>query len=65
MAKLLMTGFDVCPSPGSHANTLPYLLNIQNDLLASLDTRALLRNLKGFRISYFQIDCRHYLHRMD
>ena len=45
-----MARFDVYPNPGNHANTTPYLLEIQSDLLADLETRVVvpLRSLKKF-----------------
>jgi toxin CcdB len=45
-----MARFDVYPNPGTHADTTPYLLDVQNDLLADLDTRVVvpLRSLKKF-----------------
>ena len=45
-----MARFDVYANPGSHAATTPYLLDVQSDLLSSLDTKLVipLRNLKHF-----------------
>ena len=45
-----MARFEVYPNPGSHANTTPYLLDIQNDLLDGLDSRMVipLRSLAHF-----------------
>jgi toxin CcdB len=45
-----MARFDVYPNPGAHADTTPYLLDVQADLLADLDTRVVvpLRSLKKF-----------------
>lgn len=39
MANFLMARFDVYPNPGSHADTTPYLLDVQCDLLSGLDSR--------------------------
>lgn len=45
-----MARFDVYPNPGSHANTTPYLLDVQSALLDGLDTRMVipLRSLAHF-----------------
>ena len=45
-----MARFDVYDNPGSHANTTPYLLDVQSDLLDGLDTRMVipLRRLNAF-----------------
>lgn len=45
-----MARFDVYPNPGSHANTSPYLLDVQSDLLDGLDSRMVvpLRSLEHF-----------------
>ena len=45
-----MARFEVYPNPGSHANTTPYLLDVQSDLLDSLDSRMVipLRGLDHF-----------------
>ena len=45
-----MARFDVYANPGSHAGTTPYLLDVQSDLLNSLDTKMVipLRSLKHF-----------------
>ena len=45
-----MASFDVYANPGSHAGTTPYLLDVQSDLLNSLDTKMVipLRSLKHF-----------------
>lgn len=45
-----MARFDVYPNPGSHANTTPYLLDVQSDLLDGLDSRIVvpLRSLEHF-----------------
>jgi len=45
-----MARFDVYANPGSHANTTPYLLDVQSDLLDGLDSRMVipLRSLKHF-----------------
>lgn len=45
-----MARFDVFANPGSHANTTPYLLDVQSDLLDGLDSRMVipLRSLKHF-----------------
>jgi toxin CcdB len=45
-----MARFDVYANPGSHAATTPYLLDVQSDLLNSLDTKMVipLRSLKHF-----------------
>ena len=50
MAKFLMARFDVYANPGSHANTTPYLLDVQCDLLDSLNSWMVipLRSLKHF-----------------
>lgn len=45
-----MARFDVYANPDSHASTTPYLLDVQNDLLAGLDSRMVipLRHLAQF-----------------
>ena len=45
-----MARFDVYANPGAHADKTPYLLDVQADLLADLDTRVVvpLRSLKKF-----------------
>lgn len=45
-----MARFDVYPNPGAHANTTPYLLDVQTDLLSGLDSRMVipLRSLAHF-----------------
>jgi toxin CcdB len=45
-----MARFDVYPNPGAHASTTPYLLDVQSDLLDSLDSRMVipLRSLDHF-----------------
>ena len=45
-----MARFDVYPNPGDYRKTTPYLLDVQSDLLADLDTRVVLplRRLKNF-----------------
>jgi toxin CcdB len=45
-----MARFDVYPNPGAHANTTPYLLDVQSDLLNALDSRVVipLRSLEDF-----------------
>lgn len=45
-----MARFDVYINPSSHANTTPYLLDVQSDLLDGLDSRLVipLRSLKYF-----------------
>ncbi len=45
-----MARIDVYAKPGSHAGTTPYLLDVQSDLLNSLDTKMVipLRSLKHF-----------------
>jgi toxin CcdB len=45
-----MPRFDVYPNPGVHANTTPYLLDVQSDLLSGLDSRMVipLRSLAHF-----------------
>jgi toxin CcdB len=50
MEDLLMARFEVFPNPGSHANTTPYLLDVQSDLLDGLDSRMVipLRSLDHF-----------------
>lgn len=43
MAGLLaMARFDVYPNKGSHAETTPYLLDVQSDLLQGLETRVVI-----------------------
>jgi toxin CcdB len=37
-----MARFDVYPNPGAHASTTPYLLDVQSDLLDSLDSRVVI-----------------------
>lgn len=50
MESFLMPRFDVFPNPGVHANTTPYLLDVQCDLLDGLDSRMVipLRSLAHF-----------------
>ncbi len=45
-----MARFDVYVNTGSHASTTPYLLDVQSDLLAGLDSRMVvpLRHLAQF-----------------
>ena len=45
-----MARFDVYANPGRHADTTPYLLDVQSDLLDGLDSRVVipLRSLKHF-----------------
>ena len=45
-----MARFDVYPNPGAHADTTPYLLDVQSDLLDGLDSRMVipLRSLAHF-----------------
>lgn len=45
-----MACFDVFPNTGSHANTTPYLLDVQSELLDGLDSRMVvpLRSLEHF-----------------
>jgi len=45
-----MARFDVYPNPGSHANTTPYLLDVQSNLLDGLESRMVvpLRSLAHF-----------------
>jgi toxin CcdB len=45
-----MARFDVYPNPGAHANSTPYLLDVQCDLLDGLDSRMVipLRSLEHF-----------------
>ncbi len=45
-----MARFDVYANPGSHANTTPYLLDVQSDLLDGLGSRIVipLRNLEHY-----------------
>lgn len=45
-----MARFDVYPNPGKHANTTPYLLDVQSELLDGLDSRVVipLRSLQHF-----------------
>ena len=45
-----MARFDVYANPGSHADTTPYLLGVQSDLLDGLESRMVipLRCLKHF-----------------
>jgi toxin CcdB len=50
MENFLMARFDVYPNPGAHADTTPYLLDVQSDLLSDLDSRVVipLRRLGHF-----------------
>ena len=45
-----MARFDVYANPGPHANTTPYLLDVQSNLLDGLDSRMVipLRRLADF-----------------
>lgn len=45
-----MPQFDVYRNPGAHANTTPYLLDVQNDLFDGLDSRMVipLRSVEHF-----------------
>lgn len=45
-----MARFDVFANPGKHANTTPYLLDVQSELLDGLDSRVVipLRSLQHF-----------------
>ncbi len=45
-----MARFDVYANPGSHADTTPYLLDVQSDLLDGLDSRMVipLRSIERF-----------------
>ena len=45
-----MARFDVYPNPGSHANSTPYLLDVQSNLLDGLESRMVvpLRSLAQF-----------------
>ena len=45
-----MARFDVYPNPGAHADTTPYLLDVQSDLLDGLKSRMVipLRSLEHF-----------------
>lgn len=45
-----MARFDAYSNPGAHANTTPYLLDVQSDLLDGLDSRIVipLRSLEHF-----------------
>jgi toxin CcdB len=45
-----MAQFDVYPNPGAHADTTPYLLDVQSELLDGLDSRMVipLRSLAHF-----------------
>lgn len=45
-----MARFDVYPNPGAYANTTPYLLDVQSELLDGLDSRMVIpmRNLMDF-----------------
>lgn len=45
-----MAQFEVFPNPAAHADTTPYLLDVQNDLLDGLDSRMVipLRSLEHF-----------------
>ena len=47
-----MARFDVYPNPGRHADTTPYLLDVQSDLLDALDSRMVipLRRLAHFPV---------------
>jgi toxin CcdB len=50
MESFLMARFDVYPNPSVHADTTPYLLDVQSDLLSDLDSRVVipLRSLGHF-----------------
>ena len=37
-----MARFDVCATPGRHADSTPYLLDVQSDLLDGLDSRVVI-----------------------
>jgi toxin CcdB len=39
MANVLMARFDVYLNPGEHAGAVPYLLDVQSDLLNDLESR--------------------------
>jgi len=45
-----MAKYDVFPNPGAHAQTTPYLLDVQSDLLDGLGSRVVipLRRLQNF-----------------
>lgn len=45
-----MARFEVFPNPAAHADTTPYLLDVQSDLLDGLDSRMVipLRSLEHF-----------------
>lgn len=45
-----MARFDVYPNPGPHARTIPYLLDVQTDLLSGLASRVVvpLRDARQF-----------------
>ena len=47
-----MARFDVYANPGRHADTTPYLLDVQSDLLDALDSRMVipLRRLSHFPV---------------
>lgn len=47
---LIMARFDVYPNTGPHAANIPYLLDVQSDLLQGLETRVVvpLRRLDRF-----------------
>jgi len=50
MENVLMARFDVYANPGVHANTTPYFLDVQSNLLDGLDSRMVipLRSLDHF-----------------
>jgi toxin CcdB len=50
MADFLMARFDVYANPGARAAATPFLLDVQSDLLDSLDSRVVipLRDLAAF-----------------
>ncbi|WP_295502162.1 CcdB family protein [Limnohabitans sp. Rim8] len=66
-----MARFDVYANPGSHADTTPYLLDVQSDLLNGLDSRMViplcsLRHFPQVKLStqltpVFTIDGESYL----
>jgi toxin CcdB len=66
-----MARFEVFPNPGSHADTTPYLLDVQSDLLDELETRVVipLRSIEKFAkvkfpdrlIPVFEIAGQNYL----
>jgi toxin CcdB len=50
MEKFLMPRFDVYPNPEGRSQNVPYLIDVQSDLLSDLDSRVVipLRSLSSF-----------------